>query len=210
MTTNANATRRPFFVAVAAGLLGASLSGCAALAIGGLFVGGALVVTDRRSSGTQIDDQSIEIKSGSRMRELLGDRGHVNVTSYNRMVLLSGEVATEGDKAAAEQTVSRVENVRATFNELAVTGLSSLNNRSNDALLTSKVKATLIEAKDILANVFKVVTERGTVYLMGRVTEREAARATELARGVPGVQKVVRVFEVLTDAELAELPKVTR
>ena len=215
MTTNAriNATtiaRKPWVAVLAAAVLAAGLSGCAALFIGGAFVGGTLIVTDRRSSGTQIDDQSIEIRSNSRARELLGDRGHVNTTSYNRLVLLTGEVATEGDKAAVEQAVARIENVRTVFNELAVTGISSLNSRSADTLLTSKVKASLVDAKDVLANVFKVVTERGTVYLMGRVTEREAGRATEVAQRVTGVVKVVRVFDILTDAELADLPKVTR
>ncbi len=201
---------RPLLALLLAASLGPALSGCAALLIGGAFVGGALVVTDRRTSGTQYDDQAIEFKSGSRARELLGDRGHVNTTSYNRQVLLTGEVATEADKASMEQAVGRIDNVRTVFNELGVTGISSLNSRSADALLTSKVKASLVDAKDILANVFKVVTERGTVYLMGRVTEREAARATEVAQRVPGVVKVVRVFDILTEAELADLPKVAR
>jgi osmotically-inducible protein OsmY len=205
-----NPVLRPLLGLLAAAVVASSLSGCAAVALGGLFVGGALVVSDRRTSGTQIDDQSIEIKSNSRARELLGDRGHVNTTSYNRLVLLTGEVATEADKAAIEQAVSRLENVRSVFNELAVTGISSLNSRSADTLLTTKVKSSLVESKDILANVFKVVTERGTVYLMGRVTEREAGRATEIAQRVPGVLKVVRVFDILTEAELADLPKVTR
>ena len=201
---------RPLLALLLAASLVPALSGCAALLIGGAFVGGALVVTDRRTTGTQYDDQAIEFKSGSRARELLGDRGHVNTTSYNRQVLLTGEVATEADKASMEQAVGRIDNVRTVFNELGVTGISSLNSRSADALLTSKVKASLVDAKDILANVFKVVTERGTVYLMGRVTEREAARATEVAQRVPGVVKVVRVFDILTDAELADLPKVAR
>jgi osmotically-inducible protein OsmY len=195
---------------VAAGLLASALSGCAALVIGGAFVGGSLIVTDRRTSGAQIDDQSIEIKAISRVREVVGERGHVNTTSYNRLVLLTGEVATEADKAAVEQAISRVENVRSVVNELGVTGISSLTSRSNDTFLTGKVKASLVDARDILANVFKVVTERGTVYLMGRVSEREANRAGEVARAVPGVQKVVRVFEILTEAELAELPRVTQ
>ena len=201
---------RPLLTLLVAAALGSALSGCAALFIGGAFVGGALVVTDRRTSGTQYDDQAIEIKAGSRARELLGDRGHVNTTSYNHLVLVTGEVATEADKAAMEQAIARIDSVRSVFNELGVTGISSLNSRSADTLLTSKVKASLVDSKDILANVVKVVTERGTVYLMGRVTEREAARATEVAQRVPGVQKVVRVFDILTDAELADLPKVVR
>jgi osmotically-inducible protein OsmY len=200
-------TRLTFRRAAVIGALVAStaLSGCVALLLGGAVVGGSLVATDRRSSGTQLDDQSIELKSGTRVREVLGDRGHVNVTSYNRMVLLSGEVPTEENKVAVEQAIAKVDNVRSVFNELAVQTASSLSNRSNDALVTSKVKATLVDAGDISANAFKVVTERGNVYLMGRVTEREAERASDLTRSISGVQKVVRVLEVISEAELAEL-----
>lgn len=182
-----------------------ALSGCAALIVGGAVVGGSLLATDRRSSGTQIDDQAIEMKANTKVRELLGDRGHVNVTSYNRLVLLTGEVPTDADKSAIEQSVAKVDNVRSTVNELAAMTATSLSNRSNDALVTSKVKATLVDAGDISANAFKVVTERGIVYLMGKVTEREAERASELTRSISGVQKVVRVVEVITEAELAEL-----
>ncbi|MBT9527661.1 MAG: BON domain-containing protein [Rhizobacter sp.] len=182
-----------------------ALTGCAALLVGGAVVGGSLLATDRRTSGAQIEDQSIEFKSSTRVREVLGDRGHVTVTSYNRLVLLSGEVPTEADKAAVEQAVSKVDGVRTTVNELAVMTASSLSNRSNDALVTSKVKATLVDAGDISANAFKVLTERGTVYLMGRVTEREAERASDLTRSISGVQKVVRVVEVITDDELAQI-----
>ncbi|GAB4565564.1 MAG: BON domain-containing protein [Rhizobacter sp.] len=182
-----------------------ALTGCAALLVGGAVVGGSLLATDRRTSGAQIEDQSIEFKSSTRVREVLGDRGHVTVTSYNRLVLLSGEVPTEADKAAVEQAVSKVDGVRTTVNELAVMTASSLSNRSNDALVTSKVKATLVDAGDISANAFKVLTERGTVYLMGRVTEREAERASDLTRSISGVQKVVRVVEIITDEELAQI-----
>ena len=185
-------------------LAAASLGGCAALVVGGA-VGTAFVVSDRRTSGVQLEDQAIELKAVNRIREAVGERGHISATSYNRMLLLTGEVASDADRSAIEQTVSRIENVRSTVNELAVMGSSSLTARSNDAILTSKVKASFLDAKDLHANVLKVVTERGTVHLMGRVTEREATRAAELARGVSGVQKVVRVFEILTEAELADL-----
>jgi len=192
-------------VVVGALIATTALSGCAALLVGSAVFGGSLIATDRRSSGTQLDDQSIELKSTTRVREILGDRGHVNVTSYNRMVLISGEVPTEENKAAVEQAIAKLDNVRSTFNELTAMTASSLSNRSNDALVTSKVKATLVDAGDISANAFKVVTERGTVYLMGKVTEREAERASELTRSISGVQKVVRVLEVISEAELAEL-----
>jgi osmotically-inducible protein OsmY len=185
-------------------LVAATLGGCAAVVVGGA-VGTALVVTDRRTAGTQLEDQNIELKALTRVRESVGDRGHVNTTSYNRLVLLTGEVQTDADRSALEQSIGRIENVRSIVNELGVMGASSLTSRSNDTILTSKVKASLIDAKDLQAGAIKVVTERAVVYLMGRVTEREANRATDLARGVPGVQKVVKVFESLTEAELATL-----
>jgi osmotically-inducible protein OsmY len=169
-----------------------------------------MVVTDRRSSATQLEDQLIEVKSGTRIREVIGERGRVASTSYNRLVLLTGDVATEADKAAIEQAVSRVDNVKSIVNELAVMGSLSIGSRTNDALISTKVKASLVDTKDLYANSIKVVTERGVVYLMGRVSDREATQAANVARGVYGVQKVVRVFEILSDAELAELqPKTT-
>ena len=179
-------------------------SGCAALVVGGA-VGTAMVASDRRSTGTQIEDESIELKAVTRIRDTVGERGHVNVVSYNRMVLLTGEVASEADRSAIEQTITRIENVRSTVDELAVSGSSSLTARSNDAILTSKVKASFVDAKDLQVNTLKVVTERATVYLLGRVSEREATRAADISRGVSGVQKVVKVFEILTEAELAAL-----
>ena len=196
-------------VAIAAALSG--LTACAPLIIGGAMVSGTMMVTDRRTSGTQIEDQAIELKVLGRVKDVVGDRGHVNATSYNRMVLITGEVPTDADKVAVEQAIARVENVRSTVNELAIAGSASLTSRSNDTLLTSKVKASFVDARDILSNAFKVVTERSTVYLMGRVTERDATRASDLARSVSGVQKVVRVFEIVTEAELAAMtPKPTK
>ena len=196
---------RPTVLRVTLAALAATtlLSACAPLLIGGAMLGGSMVVTDRRSSGTQIDDQGIELKSISRVSEASGGRGSVSVTSYNRLVLITGEVPTEADKAAVEQAVARIDNVRLIVNELALTTGSTLGTRSNDTLLTSKVKASMVDAKDVQANAYKVVTERGVVYLMGRVTEREATRATDIARGVSGVRKVVRVFEIVSEADLA-------
>ena len=197
--------RFPLRALTGALLVSATLSACAPLIVGGAMVGGAFMVTDRRTSGAQVEDQAIELKAMNRTREILGDRGHVNATSYNRTVLLTGEVPAEADRTAVEQTVSRIENVRSVVNELAAMGNSSLTSRSNDAILSGKVKATFVDAKDLQANAFKVYTERGTVYLLGRVTEREANRAADLARTISGVQKVVRVFEILSEAELADL-----
>ncbi len=202
MTRN---SRQPLtcLVLVGAVISACGLSACAPLVFGGAMLGSAMVVTDRRTSGTQIEDQAIELKAANRIRDEIGERGRVNVTSYNRLVLITGEVQNEADKATVERAASRVENLRSIVNEVAVLGASSLTSRSNDLVLASKVKATLFDAKDLMANAFKVVADRGIVYLMGRVTEREATRATNLARSISGVQKVVRVFEVITEAELA-------
>ena len=180
------------------------LGGCAVLA-GGAMVGSALSATDRRSTGTQVEDQSIELKAVSRVGGAVGDRGHVNVTSYNRTVLITGEVASEADRLAVEKAISGIEQVRATVNELAVMGNSTLTVRSNDTYLTGRVKAAFIDAKDLQVNTLKVVTERSTVYLMGRVTEREATRAADVARGQSGVGKVVKVFELISEADLAQI-----
>lgn len=189
-------------------LAGLWAAGCAPVIVGSAVVGGAMVANDRRTSGAQVDDQGIELKGAARVRELLGDRANVNITSYNRLVLLTGEVPEAGDRSAVEKAVGRLEGVRSIVNELAVMGNSSVTARSNDAILSARVKAGFIDAKDLQAQTLKVVTERGTVHLMGRVTQREADRATQVARSVPGVQKVVRVFEILSEAELAELNRV--
>ncbi|MDE2605250.1 MAG: BON domain-containing protein [Burkholderiales bacterium] len=190
---------------LAAALLAGALAGCAPLVVGGAAVGGALVATDRRSSGAQLDDQTIELRSSSRLSDALGDRAHINVTSYNRQVLLTGEVPSEAAKQQAGQIVSQVDNVRRVVNELAVMAPSTLIERSNDTLITGKVRASLVDASDLQATAFHVVTERNTVYLMGRVTEREADRATAIARQIPGVQRVVRIFEVVSPQELLQL-----
>ncbi len=164
---------------------------------------------DRRTAGAQVEDQAIELKSAARVRELTGEQAHVNVTSYNRIVLLTGEVPDAAARSTVEQAISRIEGVRSVVNELAVLGKSSLSARSNDAVLSARVKAGFIDAKDLQAQAVKVTTERGVVHLMGRVTEREAVRAVEVARSVPGVQKVVRVFEILTEEQLSALMEST-
>jgi osmotically-inducible protein OsmY len=188
-----------------AACLAGALSACVPLILGGALVGGSLVATDRRTSGAQLEDEGIELRAASRVREGLGERAHVNIASYNRQVLLTGEVPTEADKQLVEQIASRVENVRSIVNELGVLGNTSLSNRSSDSLVTGKVKAAMVDAKDLYANAYKVVTERGVTYLMGRVSQREADRATEVARSVVGVQKLVRIFEIISEEELKRL-----
>jgi osmotically-inducible protein OsmY len=181
----------------------AGLSGCFPLLMGGAMTGGVLVATDRRTSGTVVEDNAIQLKASNRIADSLGDRVHVNTTSYNRQLLLTGEVPTLQDKQLVEQVVSGVENLRGVVNELAVLGNTTFTQRSSDGLVTSRVKANLLDARDLFANAFKVTTERGTVYLMGRVTQREANRATEVVSGTSGVQRVVRIMEIISEDDLA-------
>lgn len=187
----------------AAAALG-TLAGCAPLLVGGAMVGGAMMFVDRRTSGAQVEDQAIELKAASRVRELALP-ANVNVTSYNRLVLITGEVPREADKVAVEQVVGKVEAVRSVVNDLVIGESSSVGSRASDSVISGKVKASFVDAKDLQAQAAKVVTERGVVYLMGRVTEREATRFADVARSVDGVKKVVRVFEILTEAELAAI-----
>ena len=197
-------TRRTVCTVLAAAELAAGLSACAPLIVGGAVVGGVMAV-DRRTTGTQIEDEGIELRAANRIRETLGDRVHVNVTSYNRQALLTGEVPNAQDRQTVEQIVSQVENTRSVVNDLAVAPNTTLGQRSNDTFITGKVRASLVDAQDISANSFKVVTERNIVYLMGRVSQREANRATEIARGVSDVRKVVRVFEIVSEEELRRI-----
>lgn len=192
---------------VAAALCIASLGACASLVVGSA-VTGAIVASDRRSSGAQLDDQGIELRAANRLRDKLGNQARVSVTSYNRRALLTGEAASEKAKAEAEAIVKDVANVEAVFNELAITNSPSLTEKAGDALLTTLVKAGLVEIKEISANSFKVVSERNTVYLMGLVSQQESDMATEVARTTKGVDRVVRVMEILTPEALAKLPRV--
>ncbi len=179
-----------------------SLGGCAAVVVGGVIAGTTMVATDRRTSGSQLNDEGIEIRANNRLKEKFGERGNFSVTSYNGRVLLTGEVGGNSDKLAAEQLVFQIENVKLVVNELAIAGsTSTLQERGNDTYITSKVKASLIEAKDVSSTAFKVVTERGVVYLMGRVSQREADRGTDIARSVTGVVKVVRSFEIISEEQ---------
>ena len=186
-----------------------SLSASAPLIVGGAVVTGVMA-TDRRTTGTQVEDESIEIKVASAVRKEMGDRIHLNVTSYNRQVLLSGEVRTAADKERAEKIAQSQENVKSVVNDLAIMDISSVTQRSKDIVLTGRIKAAFVDAKDLQVNAIKVVTERGIVYLMGRVTPREAKRATDIARSMSGVTKVVRVFEEISEQELQRLSRPTK
>lgn len=191
-------------------LAAASLAGCVApLVLGGAAVGGMMAI-DRRTTGTQVEDEGIELRAASRIFGDHGDKVHVNITSYNRQVLLTGEVPSAQVRDSVAQTASGVGNVRSLVNELSVMPNTGITQRSGDTFITGKVRASLVDAKDITASAFKVVTERGVVYLMGIVTQREADRATAIARGVSSVRKVVRIFEYVSDSDLVRLSAAPR
>jgi len=178
------------------------LASCAAPLMFGGVIGGAMVASDRRTTGIQVEDETIEQRSATAIRENFGSKEHINITSYNRQVLITGEVTNDTARRQVESLIGRVENVRAVVNELTIGAASSTSDRASDVLLVAKVKAAMVDTEDVFANVFKVVGERGTIYLMGRVTQREAKRATDVVRGVSGVKRVVRVFEYITEDEL--------
>lgn len=170
-------------------------AGCVPVLIG---AGGAAAVTsleDRRSTGTQLDDESIEVRASNRLSDRFGDRAHINVTSYNRNALVTGEVPNERARDEAEKIVLAVPGVRGITNDLQIAGISSLASRANDSYLTSKVRGRLFDTKRVSPVHVKVVTEAGVVYLMGLVTEPEADEAVEIARTTGGVRKVVKAFE---------------
>ncbi len=179
----------------------ANLSGCVGLVAGGAVMG-TVAAVDRRTFGAQTEDTAIGVKASLRLSKVVGDAGHVNVNSFNRKALLTGEVKDEAMKAAVEKEVVAIEGVQSVVNELEIAGPASYTSRSSDTLITTKVKASLIDMKTISANSFKVVTERGIVYLMGRVTQREGMVASDVTRGVSGVQKVVKVLEYMSEEEL--------
>lgn len=181
-------------------LLGSVLSGCVAVVVGGVAVGVA-VTRDRRTTGTVVEDESIEIKAGDRLRSdaEIAAQAHLNVTSYNLEVLLTGEAPTEQLRARAGELVGGVEKVTRVYNEIVIAAPSAVSARSSDAWITTKVKTALfdVEVPDFDPSRVKVVTERGVVYLMGLVTRQEAEAATEVVRRVGGVQRVVRLFQYL-------------
>ncbi|MFT3778502.1 MAG: BON domain-containing protein [Ottowia sp.] len=178
---------------------GTLLAGCAAAVVGGAAAVGGIVATDRRSPQTQLDDQTIELRAASRVSDALGRRGNVSVVSFYRKVLLTGEVPTAEDRQRAQAAAASVPEVMGVVNELAVMPDSTFGQRANDTLLTSKVKTNLLNANGVPGNSIKVVTERGTVYLMGRLTKRETELATEVARTTGGVQRVVRVVDFISE-----------
>ncbi|MHA4868620.1 BON domain-containing protein [Duganella sp. PWIR1] len=192
--------QRPLAMSVLCGAMLASLSGCVALVAGGA-ISGTLAASDRRTFGAQTEDRAIEVKSAIKVNNVGGDAAHVNINSFNRRALVTGEVRDEAMKAAIEREIRSVEGVIDVINELEIAGPASYTSRSSDTIITTKVKASLVDAKDISANSYQVVTERGVVYLQGRVTQREGQIGADIARGVSGVTKVVKVFEYISEDE---------
>lgn len=178
-----------------------SLQGCVAVVVGGAVMG-TLAATDRRTFGAQTEDKAIVLKGEVAIKRVLGDAAHVNVNSFNRRALLTGEVADEAARQAAEKEIRAIQGVMSIQNELVISGLTNLSSRTSDTVITTKVKASLVDAKDLYSSAFKVITEAGNVYLMGRVTQREGNEAASIAAGVNGVRKVVKVFEYISEDEL--------
>jgi osmotically-inducible protein OsmY len=204
MSKTGQSLMRPVGKAVLCVALLASLSGCVEMMVGSAVMG-AVATADRRTLGAQTEDKAITVKAEIRMPNLTGENGHVNIASFNRKVLLTGEVKDQAMKAAAEREVKTISNVDSVTNELEIAGPSSYTARSSDALITGKVKASLVDMKTVSAVSFKVVTERGNVYLMGIVTQREGNIAADVAKGVSGVQRVVKIFEYISEEDLKVL-----
>jgi osmotically-inducible protein OsmY len=181
-----------------------SVSACFPQMASGVVMTG-FVAVDRRTSGAMLEDQAIEVKTSARIRDALGERVHVNVTSYNRKVLLTGEVPDAQDKERVAEIAKNIDNTSSVWNEVGVTSITTLTERTNDLIAAGRIKADLIDAKDLFSNAYKVVVERGNVYVMGRITAREAKRVASVISGVTGVKKVVLVHETITEDELANL-----
>lgn len=196
--------RRQMMKLMAASLSVTTLAGCFPIVAGGM-AGGALVIADRRNPGTQAIDRGIQLEAESFLIKKYGDNIHVNVSVFNRRVLLTGETRTEQLKSEVTSSVKAMKNVSDVFNELVAAPLSGLSARTNDAYLTTRIKAALLANKNVPSNSIKVVTEAGKVYLMGIVTEAEANVAVNIAREVLGVKQVTKVFDLISEADKRRL-----
>ncbi len=183
------------------------LSACVPLLVAGAATSGVLIAFDRRSFGAQTEDQAIEIKGQSRLPEAVARAGGVSVTSFNRKVLLTGQVADEQARLDSEAAIAKMESVASVHNELTIGSKAALGRSTSDTTITGRVRASLLEARDLQSNAFKVVTETGTVYLMGMVTQREGDRAAQIAARVPGANKVVTVYEYMTEDDLGRVER---
>ena len=194
------------FVCVLCLLASFQLSACAPLVLGGAALAGKAVI-DRRTAGIQIEDEAIELRSASGLRSILSKNTNVRVHSYNRLVLLTGEVSNESEKALAERFAKSQDNVKSVINDLSISPVSSLTQRAKDSVINGQIRTLLIQAKDVHSSAVHIVVERGIVYLMGRLTNEEAKRVTDLVSTsqVSGLEKVVKVFELLSEEDLRRL-----
>lgn len=183
---------------IIAGLMLSQITACTTAAVGGAAMGGSVAV-DRRTAGIYLEDQNIELKATTRMQKNLADASHVSTTSYNRNVLLTGQVPNVEEKALALDLIKEVENIRHVTDEIKIAPKTSVKTRSNDTYITSKVKAQLLKDDRVSTNHVKVVTENSEVFLMGLVTSEEADAAVDIARHTNGVTRVVKVFEYIVN-----------
>lgn len=183
------------------------LSACVPLLVAGAATSGAMIAFDRRSFGAQTEDQAIEMKGQSRLPEAVARAGGVSVTSFNRKVLLTGQVADEKAKLESEAAMAKMESVASVHNELSIGSKVALGTSTSDTTITGRVRASLLEARDLQSNAFKVVTETGVVYLMGLVTQREGDRAAQIAARVPGATRVVTVYQYLSEDDLGRVER---
>lgn len=196
-------------VAAAAVIGAAGLAGCAPLVVGGAMAGGALMAADRRTVGIQIEDQAIELRVSRALAERVSRAAaNVDVTSYNRKVLLTGEATTEATRAQIGEIAARAENVRTVVNEVFVAPLTTLPQRNNDVAIAARLSAALLADKDVPSSAVTTKTQRGIVYLMGRVSEAEGEATARAASRVAGVQRVVKVFDYISAAEAAQFKRV--
>ena len=185
------------------------LQGCVPAVIVGGAAAGVMTAHDRRSTGTQTDDETAEWKAMQSIPAQYKELTHANFTAYNRRLLITGEAPSEEAKSGIEAKVRMIDGLREVYNELGIGPASSLGSRSTDSFITSKVKARLVDTNQVSANHIKVVTERGIVYLMGIVSEREAKVAVAVARTTDGVRKVVNVMEVVSEDETRRIDNLT-
>ena len=197
--------KRLYSAVLVCGLAALLLGGCMPTAIVSGGMTGVMIAKDRRTLGTQAEDKAIGFKSESVASGIVGPRGRVMANSFNRLVLLTGEVPDEGMKIRVGAEVAQVDNVRRVVNELEIMPTATFGTRTSDRMTTTKVSASFMEASDVYSQALKAITVRGNVYLLGMVTEREGIRAAEIASSVSGVQRVVKVFEYITEEELERI-----
>jgi len=205
MMPDAKTAARPLLLAALLGAAALSLSACAPLVVGGAAATTAVVITDRRTSGAQLEDQNIAFKAERQIGEKLGEAARVNAMSYNGVLLLTGDAPSEAAKAQATTVAQGVQHVKSVVNQLNVGPAASFSTRSNDTWLTSKVRTTLLNTKYVPSATIAVTTDRGVVYLMGQVTEAEGNYAATATSEVGGVAKVVKLFEVISREEALRL-----